>query len=172
MLVENLVTSAAERAGRRNPALAGAGVLDLFDVLVDDGEAARMGLAGKPQPDQFLEAARRLGVPPARTAVVKDAPAGVEAGCCGGFALDVGVDRASGPATGDRLLRHCADGRPTAHRSTSSCRTERSACKRARRVTSSFRTDGGAPRRGAVWPAEGTGQPLPAPGPQSDAGTG
>ena len=89
--------------------LTGAGVLDLFDALVDGGEAARLGLPGKPQPDLFLEAARRLGVPADRTAVVEDALAGVEAGRRGGFALVVGVDRAAGPDTRHRLLRHGAD---------------------------------------------------------------
>lgn len=37
-------------------------------------------LRGKPAPDAFLEAARRLGVDPARTVVVEDAPAGVTGG--------------------------------------------------------------------------------------------
>ncbi|WNZ06670.1 HAD-IA family hydrolase [Streptomyces sp. 11x1] len=89
--------------------LTGAGVVELFDALVDGGEAARLGLAGKPCPDLFLEAARRLGVPPDRAAVVEDALAGVEAGRRGGFLLVVGVDRAQGPDTGERLLRHGAD---------------------------------------------------------------
>jgi beta-phosphoglucomutase-like phosphatase (HAD superfamily) len=34
---------------------------------------------GKPDPAVFLEAARRLGLPPARCIVVEDAPAGIEA---------------------------------------------------------------------------------------------
>ena len=86
-----------------------AGVLDLFDVLVDGGEAARLGLAGKPGPDLFLEAVRRLGVPADRAAVVEDALAGVEAGRRGGFALVIGVDRIAGDDTGARLLRRGAD---------------------------------------------------------------
>lgn len=40
----------------------------------------------KPQPDTFLECARRLGVPPARSLVFEDAPAGVEAAVRGGMA--------------------------------------------------------------------------------------
>ncbi|HEX8436879.1 HAD family hydrolase [Archangium sp.] len=47
-------------------------------------EAGRLGLPGKPAPDTFLEAARRLGVPPARAVVLEDAQAGVEAGRRGG----------------------------------------------------------------------------------------
>ncbi|GAA2280208.1 hydrolase [Streptomyces ruber] len=89
--------------------LARAAVLDLFDVLVDGVEAARLGLPGKPRPDLFLEAARRLGAPAGRTAVVEDAVAGVEAGRDGGFALVVGVARDPGPDAGQRLLRHGAD---------------------------------------------------------------
>ncbi len=37
------------------------------------------GLRGKPEPDIFLEAARRMGVEPARCIVFEDAPLGVEA---------------------------------------------------------------------------------------------
>ncbi|SNX56042.1 HAD superfamily hydrolase (TIGR01509 family)/beta-phosphoglucomutase family hydrolase [Streptomyces sp. TLI_55] len=86
-----------------------AGVSDLFDVLVDGGEAARLQLPGKPRPDLFLEAVRRLGVPAARAAVVEDALAGVSAGRSGGFALVVGVDRAATGDSGDRLLHSGAD---------------------------------------------------------------
>lgn len=64
---------------------------DLFEARVDGVEAVRLGLAGKPDPATFLEAARRLGVPPARGVVFEDATAGVEAGRRGGFALVVGV---------------------------------------------------------------------------------
>ncbi|MGI8334296.1 HAD family hydrolase [Actinomadura scrupuli] len=73
--------------------LSRAGVSGLFDVRVDGVESARLGLAGKPDPALFLEAARRLGVPPERTAVVEDALAGVSAGRRGGFGLVIGVDR-------------------------------------------------------------------------------
>ena len=34
---------------------------------------------GKPEPDLFLHAARVLGIPPARCAVIEDSPLGVEA---------------------------------------------------------------------------------------------
>jgi HAD superfamily hydrolase (TIGR01509 family) len=98
--------SASRHAGEL---LTRAGVRDLFDVLVDGGEAARLGLPGKPCPDLFLEAARRLGVPAASAAVVEDALAGVAAGRAGGFALVVGVDRAASEETTADLLRHGAD---------------------------------------------------------------
>jgi beta-phosphoglucomutase-like phosphatase (HAD superfamily) len=70
-----------------------AGLRGLFDAEVDGVAADRLGLAGKPDPALFLEAARRLGVTPDRAAVVEDALAGVEAGRRGRFAVVVGVDR-------------------------------------------------------------------------------
>jgi len=73
--------------------LEAAGIRGLFDAKVDGVDAAELGLPGKPDPAVFLDAARRLGVAPAHTAVVEDAIAGVEAGRRGGFALVVGVDR-------------------------------------------------------------------------------
>lgn len=85
--------------------LRAAGALDLFDARVDGNDAARLGLAGKPAPDTFLHAARLLGVPPERAAVVEDALAGVEAGRRGGFAQVIGVDR-SGQA--EALRKHGA----------------------------------------------------------------
>ena len=73
--------------------LRAAGIDDAFDEVVDGGEAARLALRGKPAPDGFLEASRRLGVPAHRAAVVEDALAGVAAGCAGDFGLVIGVAR-------------------------------------------------------------------------------
>ena len=70
-----------------------AGVDDLFEVKVDGIVAEQLGLAGKPDPAVFREAARRLGAKPERTAIVEDALSGVEAGRRGGFGLVIGVDR-------------------------------------------------------------------------------
>jgi alpha,alpha-trehalase len=63
----------------------------LFDVRVDGIELERLGLPGKPAPDMFLEAARRLAIAPDRGVLFEDATAGVEAGRRGGFGLVVGV---------------------------------------------------------------------------------
>ena len=52
------------------------GLDGVFDAWVSAEEVAH----GKPAPDVFLRAAEKLGVPPARSVVVEDAPAGVEAG--------------------------------------------------------------------------------------------
>jgi trehalose 6-phosphate phosphatase len=73
--------------------LEAAGVRHLFDVKVDGLDSDNLGLHGKPAPDIFLEAARRIGVEPARAVVVEDALAGVEAGRRGAFGLVIGVDR-------------------------------------------------------------------------------
>lgn len=69
------------------------GILDCFQHVVDGHAVAEGGLKGKPAPDTFLEAARRLGVEPAHAAVFEDALAGVEAGRAGGFGAVIGVDR-------------------------------------------------------------------------------
>jgi beta-phosphoglucomutase len=53
-----------------------------LDAVVSADEVGR----GKPDPAIFLEAARRLGLPPARCVVVEDAPAGLEAARRAGMA--------------------------------------------------------------------------------------
>ncbi len=68
------------------------GIADLFDTRVDGKDITGLGLKGKPAPDAFLEAARRLGVEPARAVVVEDAIVGVEAGRAGQFGCVIGVD--------------------------------------------------------------------------------
>jgi beta-phosphoglucomutase family hydrolase len=65
----------------------------LFDVRVDGRVAATSGLQGKPAPDTFLEAARRLKASPDRTVVIEDAIAGVAAGRAGNFGLVISIDR-------------------------------------------------------------------------------
>jgi beta-phosphoglucomutase family hydrolase len=73
--------------------LQAAGIESLFDVIVDGHVAAADGLRGKPAPDTYLAAARKLDVPPHAAAVFEDALAGVEAGRAGEFGCVVGVDR-------------------------------------------------------------------------------
>lgn len=89
--IPTAVISASRNAAE---VLASAGVAELFDTRVDGVASGELGLAGKPDPAVFLEAARRLGVTPAEALVVEDALSGVEAGRRGGFGLVVGVDRA------------------------------------------------------------------------------
>jgi len=85
--------------------LEAAGLGDRFDVVVDGAVAADEHIAGKPAPDMYLEAAKRVGVAPARAVVVEDAVSGVTAGSAGGFAVVIGVDRGAGA---DTLLDHGA----------------------------------------------------------------
>ena len=51
--------------------LAAAGLAGCFDTVVDGRIALSHHLKGKPDPAMFVEAARRLGVAAARTAVVE-----------------------------------------------------------------------------------------------------
>lgn len=97
------VVSSSANAGA---VLGAAGLEEAFPVVVDGNVVAAQGLRGKPHPDPFFEAARRLGKPPAACAVVEDAISGVEAGVAGGFGLVVGVDRSGDP---DRLSSAGAD---------------------------------------------------------------
>ena len=73
--------------------LEAAGITQLFDVRVDGRDITRLKLKGKPAPDSYLEAARRIGIEPSRAVVVEDAIAGVESGRAGRFGCVIGVDR-------------------------------------------------------------------------------
>jgi beta-phosphoglucomutase family hydrolase len=86
--------------------LVAAGIADLFEVRIDGIVTEQEHLRGKPAPDTFLAAARRLGVEPAQAVVFEDALAGVEAGRAGAFGFVVGVDRVG---QADALRAHGAD---------------------------------------------------------------
>lgn len=73
------------------------GLESMFDDRVDGNVAAELKLPGKPAPETFLEAARRLGSDPAQCVVFEDAIIGVEAGRVGDFGYVVGVDRVDNP---------------------------------------------------------------------------
>ena len=77
-----------------------------FDISVDGNTILAEELAGKPAPDTFLIAAKRLGVEPSRSVVIEDAISGVEAGHKGRFGLVIGVAR---KGNSDELRRHGAD---------------------------------------------------------------
>ncbi len=83
-----------------------AGLRNNFDTVVTGIDARQRDLRGKPAPDTYLEAARRLGVRPAESVVLEDAVAGVKAGIAGGFGLVVGVDRRGDPSTLRRAGAH------------------------------------------------------------------
>lgn len=83
-----------------------AGLERFFEVRVDGLVSAELKLDGKPAPDIFLEAAKRLNVTPQEAAIFEDAWAGIAAGKAGGFALVIGVDRGSNK---ELLEQHGAD---------------------------------------------------------------
>lgn len=67
------------------------GLYDLFDAIADGSEI----VSSKPDPEVFLLASKKLGIPPKYCVVVEDATAGVEAAIAGGMKV-VGVGYASG----------------------------------------------------------------------------
>jgi HAD superfamily hydrolase (TIGR01509 family) len=86
------VASSSPRA-RLDRTLTRAGLADAFAVTVAGDEIEH----GKPAPDMFLAAAARLGVEPARCAVIEDSAPGVAAGLAAGMTT-VGIARAAGDA--------------------------------------------------------------------------
>ncbi len=86
--------------------LEAAGMAGDFEARVDGVVIDELGLKGKPAPDSFLEAARRLDVAPERCVVVEDALSGVAAGRAGAFGLVIGVAR---KGNADALRQHGAD---------------------------------------------------------------
>jgi alpha,alpha-trehalose phosphorylase len=90
-------TAVVSSSANCDDVLRAAGIAELFELTVDGGDVARLGLRGKPSPDGFLEAARRLDVAPRRAVVVEDAIAGVAAGRAGDFGLVIGVARSATP---------------------------------------------------------------------------
>ena len=79
------------------------GIGRLIDAFVSAEDVSR----GKPDPDVFLAAASRLGVPPNRCIVVEDAAAGVEAARRAGMRC-IGVN-AGGALEADVFVRSLAD---------------------------------------------------------------
>ncbi|MGZ4380255.1 MAG: HAD family hydrolase [Gaiellaceae bacterium] len=75
-----------------------AGLTGSFRVTVSSEEVAR----GKPAPDVYLEAARRLGVPPQACAAIEDSHAGIASARTAGMRV-VAIPNASYPP-GDEVL--------------------------------------------------------------------
>ena len=90
---KGIKTAVVTSSSNCDTVLEAAKIADLFETKVDGRVVAELKLSGKPAPDAFLEAARRLGVDPKRAVVVEDAISGVQAGRAGGFGLVIGVAR-------------------------------------------------------------------------------
>jgi HAD superfamily hydrolase (TIGR01509 family) len=107
---------AVEAAGRRRAVVSSstncrdvlehAGIIDLFEEIIDGVVADHEHLKGKPAPDTFLAGAKALGVAPGQATVFEDALAGVAAGRAGNFGFVVGVDRVG---QAEALREHGAD---------------------------------------------------------------
>jgi trehalose-phosphatase len=89
---KNIPTAVISASENCREVLQAAGVEDLFDTRVDGVTSSELGLKGKPHPDIFLEAARRLEKDPSDCAVIEDSQAGVAAGKKGGFGWVIGVN--------------------------------------------------------------------------------
>lgn len=67
------------------PTVQALGLADLFKIIVTPADVAPG--RGKPHPDMFLEAARRIGATPARCVVFEDAKPGMEGARAAGMAV-------------------------------------------------------------------------------------
>jgi HAD superfamily hydrolase (TIGR01509 family) len=74
--------------------LANAGLAQCFEAIVSSEEVAR----GKPSPDVFLEAARRLGAAPSRCAAIEDSANGIRAAHAAGMRVIAIPNRRYPPA--------------------------------------------------------------------------
>ena len=99
---QQAIASSAPRANVE-VMVAAIGVADLMNAIVSAEDVTR----GKPDPEVFLRAAERLGVPPDRCVVVEDAAAGVEAGRRAGMKT-IGVN-ARAPLAADLYVESLAD---------------------------------------------------------------
>jgi HAD superfamily hydrolase (TIGR01509 family) len=95
-------TAVASSAHREviDAALEATGLTEVFRVVVSSDEVER----GKPEPDVYLEAARRLGVEPLRCLVVEDSLNGVKAAKAAGMTCVLVPNRTIPPAPGTAEL--------------------------------------------------------------------
>lgn len=80
------------------------GIAHRFDAVVTGHDFAR----GKPAPDVFLTAARRLEIPPEQCLVFEDAEAGIQAAHAGGMKA-VGLGRPETVPGADRIISSLAE---------------------------------------------------------------
>jgi HAD superfamily hydrolase (TIGR01509 family) len=88
-------------------ALEATGLTGVFRVVVSSDEVER----GKPEPDVYLEAARRLAIPPERCLVVEDSYNGVRAARAAGMTVVLVPNATIPPAPGTRELADAVVGR-------------------------------------------------------------
>ena len=78
------------------------GLLDLFECVVTCEDVEH----GKPAPDLYAEAAKRLGVPPSRCVAYEDAELGIQSALAAGYARCVDVRKMSKYEPTDYLVGH------------------------------------------------------------------
>jgi beta-phosphoglucomutase-like phosphatase (HAD superfamily) len=91
-------------------AIGAAGLASVFSTIVSSDDVPR----GKPAPDVYLEAARRLGIAPARCLVIEDSRNGVLAGRAAGMRVVLVPNASVAPGPGvaeiaDAVLERLAD---------------------------------------------------------------
>jgi HAD superfamily hydrolase (TIGR01509 family) len=91
-----LAVASSAHADVIRAALAATGLGDAFGVVVSSDEVAH----GKPEPDVYLEASRRLGVPPSACLVVEDSLNGVLAAKRAGMTVVLVPNESVPPAPG------------------------------------------------------------------------
>jgi HAD superfamily hydrolase (TIGR01509 family) len=84
---KRLAVASSSRTAWVTACLTNLGLLDSFDAIVTGDMVAH----GKPDPEIYLKAAERLGLPPERCLAIEDAPKGVESAVRAGM-LVVAVD--------------------------------------------------------------------------------
>ena len=95
-IVLRLETEGPDDTASIDAALATSGLTDVFRAVVSSDEVAH----GKPAPDVFLEAARRIGAEPAATLVVEDSINGLRAARAAGMTTVLVPNRSVPPAAG------------------------------------------------------------------------
>jgi HAD superfamily hydrolase (TIGR01509 family) len=94
-----LAVATSTRGEKARVRLENAGLLRFFQTVVSGDEVAH----GKPAPDIYLEAARRLGIDPARSFALEDSHAGVRAAHAAGLKVIMVPDLLPATAEIERL---------------------------------------------------------------------
>ncbi len=96
-LAEAGVPMAVVSSSRNAPIILPEEIEEVIGAVLSGKDVEELGLEGKPEPDMFIEGARRLGVGPYEAAVIEDAEVGVQAGRAGGFSMVIGIDPEMSP---------------------------------------------------------------------------
>ncbi len=93
LLRNNIKVAVASSSKNCSKILKAAGLIDLFESIVDGLVSEQLGLKGKPEPDIFKTACDNLKVNYDKSVIVEDSVSGVQAGQKGQFGLVLGIAR-------------------------------------------------------------------------------